>query len=296
VDSKARAGIKGLPGAYCHLTIVAKDAEGLRNLYRLHDASFRDGFYFKPRIDLALLEQHSRGLVVTTGCAGSIASTLLRLGLVDRAVEHVETLKDICDDVYVEMMQHGTALDRQLIPLQWDLMNRTNLLPVATNDSHFLYPGDQKAHDSLLCLQTNAKLSDDNRFRFSGSGYWLKSREEMEETKLPELALDTTLRIAEEIGSYASVFEPKLRMPLAHPDEADLGWCVFEGMAERLGVETYRLRLNHPEYTDRLDYELRVINGRDFGDYFTIWADVVSEARLRGIERGTRPRLQIAGE
>jgi len=284
------SGPKNVPGAYTHLTLLAQNAEGLKNLYRLHRLSYSEGMYYKPRIDTEIIAAHSMGVVATTGCPGGTVSTWLRLGETDRAVRAAGGLKDIFGDrLYVELMMHGMEMERELIPGLLEVAKRVAAPVVATNDSHYTSAADAGVHDALLCLQTNARIADTNRFRFNGSGYYLKSREEMERLGLPAESLDNTLVIAEKVTDYGDLFTPKLRMPEAILPE---GW----GSEEALYEQAYsglgdRLKLARgqgvPEpYYGRMKYELDVIIKMGFADYFLVHADLIGWAKKEGIRVG----------
>jgi DNA polymerase III subunit alpha len=209
-------------GAHTHFTLLARTAEGLRNLFRLQEAAYREGFYRKPRVDLELLEQHREGLVALTGCAGGLLSTHLRLGQREAAEAHLRDLKDVFEDsLYVELMFHGINepdLDEMALNAELVRVAEVSDVPtVMTNDAHYCNAEDAETHDALLCVQTRAKISDQDRFRFNGSGFHLASADEMrrksEEADIPPEALHNTLVIADSVESYDEVFQHQLRMP-----------------------------------------------------------------------------------
>lgn len=281
---KVRSGGNvGSQGAATHLTILAKNADGLKDLYQAHQRSYTEGFYRKPRFDIPLLAEYSENWIILSGCAGSYISSALRTGNFEMAMEHAETLKEIFgQDFYIEVMDHGIKLkedgdgfdeadlNRQLLGLADDL----SIEVVATNDSHYSTKGDAEVHDALLCIQTQAKLKDTNRFRFTGSGFYLKSRKEMLETDLPTGAIDQTLKIADKIGDYGAVFAKKLRMPKV-PGRTNLRAVCLE--SERWTEPIDDTKVN------RLNLELEVISNGEFEDYFLVLAEAISWARNNGV-------------
>lgn len=271
-------------GAYTHLTVVARDAEGLRNLYRLQAQGHDRGFYRKPRIDLPTLEQNSAGLIVLSGCAGSALSTRLRLGQRDEAERLIDDYRAVFkDSFYIEIMHHGIpfedALNRDLV----EMAQRHSVPLVATNDAHYCGPEDASVHSALLCVQTQSTLAKP-AFQFSGSGYHIASRAEMEGKPLPVESLDNTLLVAEMIESYDKVFERKLKFPAVElPDgwtENEVLWeLAAEGLSQRLANDSAK-------HWDQLGYECKVICDMGYAPYFIPLHYILKEARNRGIRFG----------
>lgn len=271
-------------GSYTHLTVLARTPEGVRNLYRLQAKGYAEGFYRKPRIDLELLGSHASGLIVLSGCAGSALSTRLRLGQDREASILADHYKSIFGDFFfVEVMHHGIpfedALNRDLI----GLAQRHSLPVVATNDSHYCNPEDASVHSALLCVQTQSTLAKPV-FQFSGSGYHIASRAEMEGKPLPSSALDNTLLIAEMVESYDSVFERTLRFPAVELpdgwDESEALWALIEeGLEGRLGEVP-------PDYWEQGRYEHQVICDMGYAPYFIPLHYIIKEAKRRGIPIG----------
>lgn len=271
---------KSEPGAYTHHTLLATGSDGLRSLYRLHATSYREGYYYKPRIDLADLAQHFSGLVCTTGCLGGYVATRIRLGQLKEAYEHASTLKDIFGEhAYVEIMSHGIEVeDRVVTPALIKLAADLGMPLVATGDCHYARVEDADTHDAFLCLQTGAKLADQNRMRFNGPRFHLPSRADMDALGLPKEAMDNSLRIAESVGSYDDVFAHKVRMPKFEGDApAELQRLAFSGLAHRLQG------LVPPEYRERLEYEIKTVCDMGYPDYFIVLADIVGEGKARGM-------------
>jgi DNA polymerase-3 subunit alpha len=187
-------------GAYTHMTLYASNNEGLHNLFRLSSKSFSEGMYYKPRIDLELLAEHSAGIIGTTGCPSGVVQTRLRLGDPHAAAMHAAELSDILGvgNLYVELMDHGLEIENRVRDGLLDVSRRLQLPLLATNDSHFVKPEDADAHDLLLCIGTSSQKDDPDRFRFNGAGYYLRTPDEMRQLfrELPE-ACDNTLTLAE---------------------------------------------------------------------------------------------------
>lgn len=285
------------PGeAYTHMTLLAATQAGVRNLFRLSSRSFMEGFYYKPRADRQLLAECADGLIATTGCPGGEIPRLLRAGRFEQACQAASDYRDIfgIGNFYVEFMDHGTDVELRTAAQLHELQRRLNLPPVATNDLHYVAPEDAAGHDALLCVQTSARLDQENRFRFDGNGYYLKSPAEMRalwDTELPQ-ACDNTLLIAERCAevSFAEdrTLMPRFEVPDGHTETT---WLQRESW---LGLEA-RFPAGIPdEYRAQLDYELSVINGMGYPGYFLMVADLVEYARQAGIQVGPG-RGSVAG-
>ncbi|SFP05712.1 DNA polymerase III, alpha subunit [Actinomadura madurae] len=277
-------------GLYTHMTMWATGAEGLRNLFRLQSRAWLEGHVQKyPRMDDELLAEHAAGIVATTGCPSGAVQTRLRLGQYDQAVEAAARYRDIFgkDDYFLELMDHGLAIERRVRDDLLRLGRYLDLPPLATNDSHYVTEDQAAAHDALLCIGTGKQLADQNRFRFSGSGYFVKSADEMRalwDREVPG-ACDTTLMIAERVGDYGEVFAPRDLMPkFPVPDgESESSWLRKEALAgarRRYDGDPPR------DVLDRIDYELSVIDGMGFPGYFLVVADICRHARASGIGLG----------
>src|SRR5690554_12724 len=204
-DKKRADGYSG-SGAYGHITVLAKDVEGVRNLYRLQAEAYRTGFYRKPRIDMELLAEHREGLIILTGCPSGVLATRILQGDEKGARTHLHELKDIFgEDLYAEVMYHGIEEDdlndRWLANEIATLAAGAAVPTVVTGDAHYVSESDSGTHSALLCLQTHSTLDDPNRFKFNGSGYHLLSAKEVERvlhaTGVSKAAAARTLEIAE---------------------------------------------------------------------------------------------------
>ncbi|MFI7650807.1 DNA polymerase III subunit alpha [Micromonospora sp. NPDC049460] len=277
-------------GLYTHMTMWAADAQGLRNLFRLQSRAWLEGHVQKyPRMDHDLLAEHGRGIIATTGCPSGEVQTRLRLGQYDQAVKAAARYRDIFgkDNYFLELMDHGLPIERRVREELLKLGQQLDLPPLATNDSHYVIESQAQAHDALLCVGTGKRLADADRFRFSGSGYYLKSAEEMRALWDDEVpgACDNTLLIAERIGDYGEVFAsrdltPRFPVPEGESESSWLRKETLQGACWRYGEHPPR------EVLDRIDYELSVIDAMGFPGYFLVVADICRYAREHGIGLG----------
>jgi DNA polymerase-3 subunit alpha len=274
-------------GAYTHMTMLAESAEGLRNLFRLSSLASLEGTYYKPRADRELLQRYSKGVIATTGCLGGEVQTWLRIGNVERARQSAGEFRDIFgrDNFFLEVMDHEIAKERALRDALVDVGRHVGIKPVATNDSHYVTPEDATTHAAFLCIGSGSTLAEP-KFAFDGHGYHIKSAADMRaywDTELPG-ACDQTLAIAERVGDYAEVFAHRDLMPHAPvPDgQTEASWLRHSAEA---GLAT-RGRLGDESYRARLVFELDMIGRMGFPGYFLVVADIVAEAKRRGIRVG----------
>jgi DNA polymerase-3 subunit alpha len=286
-DAEGSKDVSG-GGRYLHMTLLARDATGLRNLFRLSSLASIEGYYMKPRMDAELLVRHSAGVIATTGCPSGAVQTRLRLGQYDKALAAAADYRDIfgADNFFVELMDHGIAIERSVRDDLLRIAKALQLPLLATNDSHYVTEDQADAHDSLLCVGVGRNKADEKRFRFAGSGYFLRSAEQMRDLfrDLPA-ACDTTLGIAERIESYDEVFAHVDRMPqfAVPPGETQESWLrakIADGLAERYGASPPAAVL------ERVETELKVIEPLGFASYFLIVSDITRFARDSGIRVG----------
>ena len=282
---------------YNHLLLLCKDQEGYRNLIKLVSTAFLDGFYYKPRIDKDLLSLHHKGLICTSACLrGDLNEALLQKGY-EEGRRLAYQYQDIFgkDDFYLEVQDHGLDLDKQLIPQLNRLSQETGIPLVATNDAHYLTRADAKAHDALLCIQTGKTLDEPNRMRFQTEEFYLKSREEMLKTlDGNEDPLNRTWEIAQKcnlkLEQVSNPF-PKFEVPAEHSADTYFEWVArhgFEKRRLRLEAMAGQGRLKHPlpEYIERLEHEMRIIQQMKYSGYFLIVWDFIRYAKLRDIPVG----------
>jgi DNA polymerase-3 subunit alpha len=276
-------------GAYTHMTMLAADAEGLRNLFRLGSRASIEGYFYKPRADRELLHEYGKGLIATTGCPSGEVQTWLRIGDFEKACASAAEFRDIFgpDNFYLELMDHGLDIETRVRADLLRLGKRLGLKPVATNDLHYTFESDADAHEALLCVQSGSTMADPKRFRFDARDFYLKSPDAMRNLWDAEApgACDNTLEIAERIGDYSAVFAarklmPQFPVPAGETEESYLRAEVRRGLARRFpgGVpQTHRRQAEH---------ELDVICELGFPGYFLVVADLVDHAKRVGIRVG----------
>ncbi|MCC7077827.1 MAG: DNA polymerase III subunit alpha [Acidimicrobiia bacterium] len=269
-----------------HLTVLAETKTGYRNLMYIASMAFIEGFSYKPRVDLELLEERREGLIVTTGCLGSEVCQHLLADDYDGALKTASTYQDVFgrENYFVEVQDHGLPEDRIVVPQLVDIARAIDAPLLATNDSHYTDHDDAQAHDALLCVQTASQLADPDRFKFKTDQFWVKSAEEMRHLfrDLPE-ACDNTLLVCErasvELDSGLDLL-PDFPVPEGYTHASWLRERVFEGARRRWGNEL------GADVVQRIEYELGIIEEMGFPAYFLIVADYIDWARRNGIRVG----------
>ncbi|MBA4859411.1 DNA polymerase III subunit alpha [Nocardia farcinica] len=277
-------------GAYTHMTMVAENATGLRNLFKLSSLASIEGQLGKwARMDAEIIAQHAEGIIATTGCPSGEVQTRLRLGHEREALEAAAKWQEIFgpDNFFLEVMDHGLSIERRVREGLLDIGRKLGIPPLATNDCHYVYESDAANHEALLCVQTGKTLSDPTRFKFDGSGYYLKSGDEMRaiwDAEVPG-ACDNTLLIGERVQSYDAVWEHRDRMPIfpVPEGETQASWLHKEVMR---GLERRFPNGVPEEYLRRAEYELGVICEMGFPAYFLVVGDLINHAREVGIRVG----------
>ncbi|MCS6570868.1 DNA polymerase III subunit alpha [Corynebacterium diphtheriae] len=280
-------------GAYLHQTMLAENVEGLHNLFYLSSMASYEGQLGKwPRMDAELIAEHATGIIATTGCPSGDVQTRLRLGQFDQALEAAAMWQDIYgkENYFLELMDHGLEIENRVRSELLEIGRKLDLPPLVTNDCHYVLESQAPAHEAMLCVQTGKTLSDPDRFKFDGSGYYIKTAEQMRETwdSLVPQACDNTLWIAERVQDYGEVWEPHPhdRMPIADVPEGHTptSWLrheVHEGL---------RMRFNGgavpQNYLERAEFEIDVIDMKGYPSYFLIVAELIKHARSIGIRVG----------
>ena len=271
---------------YSHLILLAKNEIGYKNLSILVSMGFIEGFYYKPRIDLELLEKYHEGLVCLSAClAGSINKAILK--------EDIEEAKQIAlwhknlfgEDYYLEIQPNGlpeqVLVNQKLIELSREL----DIPLVATNDSHYLKKEDAYIHEVLLCIQTGKKMNDPDRMKMGVDEFYVKSPEEMEDyfKNIPE-AIENTVKIAEKCNfdfEFGNTKLPNYEVPKEYPTHADyFKELCRTGLKRRYGENPSK------EVHDRLEYEISVIEKMGYVDYYLIVWDFINYAKTQGISVG----------
>ena len=270
--------------------MLAENAAGLRNLFKLSSlASFEGQLSKWSRMDAELIAEHAEGIIITTGCPSGEVQTRLRLGQDREALEAAATWREIvgADNYFLELMDHGLSIEQRVREGLLEIGRALGIRPLATNDCHYVTRDAAHNHEALLCVQTGKTLSDPNRFRFDGDGYYLKSAAEMRQIWDGEVpgASDSTLLIAERVQSYDEVWAPRDRMPVfpvpeGHDQASWLRHEVNAGLSRRFPH-------GPPDgYIARAAYEIDVVCAKGFPSYFLIVADLINYARSVGIRVG----------
>jgi DNA polymerase-3 subunit alpha len=274
-------------GAYTHATLLAETTEGMYNLFRLSSQSYLDGVYYKPRMDREILSKYAKGIIATTGCASGEIHTLLRTKGFEAAREAAGVYQDIFgkDNYFAEVMDHGIEIERRTHQDLLKIAKELSIPLLATNDLHYIRPGDSEAHGALLAVQSNSSLNDPNRFKFDGNGYYLKSPAEMRSlfADLPE-ACDNTLLIAErcevEFAYREKELMPRFEVPEGEDEDSWFAKEVYLGLEKRFSgqlPDTHR---------KQAEYEIGVIHSMGYSGYFLVVADFINWARRQGIRVG----------
>jgi DNA polymerase-3 subunit alpha len=268
-----------------HLTVLAKDLTGYKNLIKLLSTAWLDGYYYKPRVDHEALRAHSEGLIALSGCLGSEVSQAILKSNPDKALRLAEEYRDIFgrDSYYFEVQGHATEGQHKVNAALREMSGKLGVPLVATNDSHYTTKDDYKPHDVLLCIQVGKDYNDQNRFRFESDTFYVRSPQEMAELfpELPE-ALENTLAIAERCNVDIPVgtwILPKYEPPDGSLPEEHIRRLVYESAERKYRPLTEEIRA-------RIDYELEVIVEKGYSTYMLIVADYVNWAKEHGIAVG----------
>ena len=270
---------------YYHLVLLAENNQGYNNLMKIVSMGFIDGYYYKPRVDLEVLQQYHEGIIALSAClAGEVARNLER-GMYEEALAAAKRYQDIFgkDNFFLELQDHGIPTQQTVNMGLMRMSQELGIDLVATNDIHYINKEDEEPHDILLCLQTGKKLSDENRMRYEGGQYYCKSEEEMRALfpYAPE-AIENTHRIAERCQveiEFGVTKLPKFDVPDGYTSWEYLNKLCSEGLERRYPQDDGTLR-------KQLDFELNVIKTMGYVDYFLIVWDFIHYARENGIAVG----------
>lgn len=270
---------------YGHLVLLAENMTGYKNLIKLVSISYVDGFYYKPRVDIDALKQHSEGIICLSAClAGDISNALLNRNY-KKAKEIAITYNEIFGqgNFFLELQDHNLPEQKEVNASLVKLSKELNIPLVATNDIHYVDKKDAKAHDVLLCIQMGKTLNDPSRMRFGSEEFYLKSREEMEELFPYAIeALDNTVKIAERCNvefDFNTIHLPNYEVPEGYTTSKYLEELCYKGLYERYENPS-------EEILERLKYELGVINKMGYVEYFLITWDFINFAKENNIMVG----------
>ena len=272
---------------YYHLTLLAENNVGYKNLIQLSSRAFLEGYYYQPRIDWELLHEHHEGLIATSGCLGGHVLQRLMKGDITGAHDCAGRLQDIFgkDNFFIEVQDHGLVDQKRTNPLLIELARKIGAPLLATNDTHYTNREDHSAHDALLCVQTGCTMSDPNRFKFEGNEHYLKSAQEMQWLfrDIPE-SCSNTLWIAERANveiEFGNPVLPNFELPPGFTTDGQyLHHLAIEGAKERWGAQL------PPAVLERMNYELQTIEQMGFSSYFLIVWDMIRYARDHSIRVG----------
>lgn len=284
-NSRFDREVTGGDDRYYHLVLLAENNEGYANLMKIVSAGFVEGYYYRPRVDKDLLREYHSGIIALSACLAGEVQRYIVKGLYDEAKKTALEYREIFgeDNYFLELQDHGIP-DQTLVNQQLMKMSReTGIGLVATNDVHYTYAEDAKAHDILLCIQTGKKLDDENRMRYEGGQYYVKSPEEMEKLfpYVPE-ALENTQKIADRCSveiEFGVTKLPKYDVPDGFTSWEYLQKLCYEGLEARYKEPGQELK-------DRLAYELDTIRNMGYVDYFLIVWDFIKYAKDHGIAVG----------
>ncbi|MGD0043816.1 MAG: DNA polymerase III subunit alpha, partial [Isosphaeraceae bacterium] len=279
-------------GAYLHKTIWARNSDGLHNLFKLSSRSYAEGWLVKwPRMDKEILAEHAGGLMASTGCPSGELQTRLRLGQFDEALRSAAEYQEIFgkENYFLELMDHGLDIERKVRDGLVEIGRKLGIPPVVTNDSHYTREADATSHDLLLCIQTGKSLADADRFRFDGSGYYIKSADEMYAADTSDVwqegCRNSQLLIADRVDT-TGMFDfvnlmPRFPIPEGYESEEELFRAeVWKGMDRRYpdGYDEERKR--------QVGYEIDIICQMGFPAYFLVVADFIMWAKNHGVAVG----------
>ena len=276
----------GRDSGYNHLILLAKNKEGYQNLSKLVSLSFVEGFYYKPRIDLEILEKYSEGLICLSAClAGSLSQALIQDDMQkaeEIALWHKRVFKD---DYYIEIQHNGLRQQIMINQKLIQLARKLDIPLVATNDAHYLKKEDSYFHEVLLCIQTGKRMSDEDRMRFETQEFYIKSPEEMADyfSEFPD-AIENTVKIAEKCNydfEFGVTKLPNYDVPEEYATHLDyFKDLCYKGIKKRYGENPAE------EVMSRLEYEISVIDKMGYVDYFLIVWDYINYAKSVGIPVG----------
>ena len=270
---------------YHHLVLLAENNTGYANLMKIVSRGFTEGYYYKPRVDKDLLRQYHEGIIALSACLAGEVQRYLSRGLTEEAKKVALEYQDIFGkgNFFLEMQDHGIPEQQLVNQRQIQLSKETGIELVVTNDIHYTYAEDAKPHDILLCIQTGKKLDDENRMRYEGGQYYVKSPQEMEALfPYAKQALENTQKIADrcEVEIEFGVTKlPKYDVPDGMTSWEYLNKLCWEGLEKHYGAPSRELK-------ERLRYELDTIRSMGYVDYFLIVWDFIKYAKDHGIAVG----------
>ena len=284
-NSRFDREVTGGDDRYYHLVLLAENDKGYANLMKIVSKGFTEGYYYKPRVDREVLREYHEGIIALSACLAGEVQRYLMKGLYAEAKEKALEYQDIFGkgNYFLELQDHGIPEQRMVNQRLLQMSQELGIELVATNDVHYTYAEDEKPHDILLCIQTGKKLSDENRMRYEGGQYYVKSPQQMAELFPYALqALENTQKIADRCHveiEFGVTKLPKYDVPDGLTSWEYLNKLCFEGLERRYGNPSQKLR-------ERLKYELETIQNMGYVDYFLIVWDFIKYAKDNGIAVG----------
>jgi len=284
-NSRFDREITGGDDRYYHLVLLAENEEGYANLTKIVSKGFVEGYYYKPRVDKELLRKYHKGIIALSACLAGEVARFLTKGLYEEAKKTALEYQEIFGEgnFFLELQDHGIPEQGLVNQQLFKMSEETGIELVATNDIHYTYAEDAKPHDILLCIQTGKKLSDENRMRYDGGQYYVKSEEEMLRLfPYAKQALENTQKIADRCHveiEFGVTKLPKYDVPDGYTSWEYLQKLCYEGLEKRYGDPSEELK-------DRLAYELETIHQMGYVDYFLIVWDFIKYAKDHGISVG----------
>ena len=292
-NSRFDKELTGGEDRYYHLVLLAENDTGYANLMKIVSRGFTEGYYYKPRVDMEILREFHEGIIALSACLAGEVARYIQKGLPEEAKKAAIKYRDCFGEgnYFLELQDHGLPEQRMVNTELLKISRELNIPLVATNDVHYTYADDVKPHDILLCLQTGKKLSDEDRMRYEGGQYYVKSEEEMKGL-FPYAweAVENTQRIAQRCNveiEFGVTKLPKFEVPEGYDSWTYLNKLCFDGLKERYGEDE-----NAPAgdtgqtLKERLTYELNVIRTMGYVDYFLIVWDFINYAKSNGIMVG----------
>ncbi|MDY4820618.1 MAG: DNA polymerase III subunit alpha, partial [Lachnospiraceae bacterium] len=291
-NSRFDKELTGGEDRYYHLVLLAENNTGYANLMKIVSRGFTEGYYYKPRVDMEVLQTYHEGIIALSACLAGEVQRYIVKGLHEEAKK--AALKyEACfgkGNFFLEMQDHGIPEQKLVNTELLKLSKETGIELVVTNDVHYTYKEDVDSHDILLCLQTGKKLADEDRMRYVGGQYYVKSEEEMK-ALFPYAweAVENTQRIADRCHveiEFGVTKLPKFEVPEGYDSWTYLNKLCSDGLAERYGDEHAPAGSTGQTLRERLDYELNVIRTMGYVDYFLIVWDFINYAKEHGIPVG----------
>ncbi len=293
-NHKDRDPASGRPN---HLIVLCENERGYQNLVKLVSKAYLEGFYYKPRVDKALLQEHSEGLIGLSACLNGEVSSNVLMGRLDQAERAASEYQDIFgkDRFFLELHDHGLEKQRKIIPDMLKISERTGIRAVASNDCHYMQKDDCRAHDLLLCIQTGKTVNDPNRMKFYTDQFYFKNRQEMDRVfgEIPYV-LDQSVEIAERCNLKLQKVDnpfPEFEVPAGFTIDSYFAKVVRDGFQDRLEhlkrmSDSGALKESIEVYEKRIDDEIRIIQGMKYPGYFLIVWDLIRFARDQSIPVG----------